>query len=186
MLTAPQKYLIDVELYYFLGKEDKLPERQVELIKGEIIYMSPIGSLHASYVDKLNMLLRKFIKDETIVRIQNPLYLDSHSEPQPDILLLKPKPDFYAPAHPRPSDVLLLIEVADSSAEYDRLIKAPLYAQAGIAEYWLIDLNTKKIEVYRNSTSEAYQSKNEILAGHTVEATQVNFKLSHEDLFTSA
>jgi Uma2 family endonuclease len=129
---------------------------RVELMNGEIIEMSPIGRRHAACVDRLNYLLGNLLTTKVIIRVQNPLILDNLSEPQPDISLLKPRADFYESGHPQPSDVLLLIEVADSSFEYDRDIKIPLYAASGILEVWLVDIIEQKIIVYRQPTENGY------------------------------
>ena len=105
-----------------------LDSDHVELIDGEVIEVSPIGSRHAACVDRLNRLFNKL--EDVIVRVQSPIRLDDFSEPQPDITLLKLRPDFYAQGHPTPSDVLLVVEVADSSTEFDCVVKLPLYAEA--------------------------------------------------------
>lgn len=129
---------------------------RVELINGEIIEMSPIGRRHASCVNRLNSLLSQLLGKKVIVAVQNPITLDNFSEPQPDIALLKPREDFYESAHPQPSDIFLLIEVADSSFEYDRDIKIPLYAASGILEVWLVDILEQTITVYRQPTENGY------------------------------
>jgi Uma2 family endonuclease len=99
----------------------------IELIKREIFEMSPVGFKHASCVNKLNQLLSLKLGNQVIISIQNPITLNDNSEPQPDIVLLKPREDFYATQHPSPDDILLLIEVADTSIDYDRSFKIPLY-----------------------------------------------------------
>src|SRR5438552_19028815 len=101
---------------------------RVELIEGEVVEMSPIGSTHQGCVDELSSLITEKLGGAVIVRVQGPIHIDEYSEPQPDITLLKPRPDFYRRSHPTPSDVLLVIEVADTSIEYDRSVKLPLYA----------------------------------------------------------
>lgn len=107
---------------------------RVELIEGEIIEMNPIGSRHAACVGRLTKLLERQAGDRVIVWVQNPVQVNDYSEPLPDVTLLKPRDDFYAQANPQPADVLLIIEVADSSVDYDHEIKTPLYARAGIPE----------------------------------------------------
>ena len=131
-------------------------DQRVELIEGEIVDMSPIGSAHASTVTKLNQILGRAIGENAIIAIQNPITLNDFSEPQPDLALLHPKSDFYAAAHPRAHDVLLVIEVADSSLRYDREVKIPLYARHGIAEVWLIELEAKKFTIYRQPSGDSY------------------------------
>ena len=134
-----------------LGEDDR-----VELIEGEIVEMPPIGSRHAACVNRLNRLLSAKVGGRAIVSVQNPIHLSERSEPQPDLALLKPRPDFYAAAHPRPEDVLLMIEVAEASVDYDREVKMPLYAQAGIPEVWLVDLQGEFIEVHRRPSARGY------------------------------
>jgi Uma2 family endonuclease len=113
---------------------------RVELIEGEIIEMIPIGSRHAAWVDRLNDLLTSAIERRAIVRVQSPIWLGSHSEPQPDLAVLRRRADFYLDAHPQPGDVHLVIEVADTSADFDRTVKIPLYGRMGIPEAWLVDI----------------------------------------------
>jgi len=130
---------------------------RVELIEGEIIDMTPIGSRHASVLNRLNEIMTAPARGKAIVSVQNPIVLDEHSEPQPDLMLLEPREDYYADRHPRPRDVLLLVEVADSSADYDRRVKIPLYATSGVAEVWLIDLQGEALEVYREPGAHGYK-----------------------------
>lgn len=155
----PKKVRFDVDYYYKLIEAGLLPEdSSTEIIDGELIKKIPIGKLHASIVGKLTMLLAARIANEAIVWVQNPLRLNSRNEPQPDVALLKPRSDFYAKNHPTPDDVFLLIEVSDTTLDYDRETKIPLYAESQIAEVWLINLAKKTIEVYSNPESGAYQS----------------------------
>ncbi|MEA5550257.1 Uma2 family endonuclease [Anabaena cylindrica UHCC 0172] len=129
---------------------------RVELLNGEIIEMSPIGRRHATCVNRLNFLFSQLLTKKVIVSVQNPIILNNLSEPQPDIALLKPRADFYEAGHPQPEDILLLVEVADSSIEYDREIKIPLYASSGICEVWLIDIYEQLITVYRYPNANGY------------------------------
>jgi hypothetical protein len=119
-----------------LSREDR-----VELIDGEILAMSPIGTRHSATVDRATKVFAGRVGERAIVRIQGATRLDLYTEAQPDVLLLRPRADFYVSAHPGPSDVLLVVEVADSSLAYDRDVKAHVYARSGVAEYWLIDVN---------------------------------------------
>ena len=140
METLLEKRLINVEEYHkmaevgILGRQDN-----VELINGEIIKMSPVGSRHAYTVNLLNELLVKASENTYMVSIQNPVQLHDFSEPEPDVAVLKPNPDKYKRHHPGPSDILLIIEVATSSLNYDMEVKKELYAKANIPEYWLVD-----------------------------------------------
>ncbi|MCB1035695.1 MAG: Uma2 family endonuclease [Acidobacteria bacterium] len=133
--------------------------RRLELIEGEIIEMSPIGRRHAARVRLLIQLLgQKLVAGEAILDVQDPIVLGDHSEPQPDLALLKPRADFYSEMHPRPEDVFLLIEVADSSLAYDREAKVPLYARYGVPEVWIADLEGKIVEVLREPTETGYSN----------------------------
>lgn len=132
------------------------PDIRVELIEGEVIDMPAIGTRHASTVNRLTRLLTTAFGDTAIVAVQNPVRLGDYSEPQPDLLLLRPRTDFYASAHPTPADVLLLIEVADSSARYDREIKVPLYARHGVVEVWIVDLDARQVRFFRSPQGDTY------------------------------
>jgi len=128
---------------------------RVELLEGEIVEMSPIGDRHANCVARLTMLLPGRVSGRAIVWVQNPVRLSERSEPQPDVALLWFRPDFY-PRHPGPADVLLLIEVSETSLDTDRAVKVPLYARAGIPEVWLVDLLGEVVEVFREPGPEGY------------------------------
>ncbi len=136
-----------------LGEDDR-----VELIEGEIVEMPPIGDRHAASVDRLTERFVQRFSDVAIVRVQNPIRLGEHSEPQPDLALLRRRADFYAAGHPAPPDVFLLVEVADTSAELDRRVKIPLYARGGIPEVWLLDLQQETLTVYRVPTPDGYRA----------------------------
>ena len=120
--------------------------------------MSPIGPLHAGTVGFLNALFTSRLGGEVIVWVQNPLLLRTEdSEPQPDVVLLRPRPDFYRHAHPEPPDVYLIIEVADTSVAADREVKFPIYARAGVPEAWLLNVSAERLEVHRHPTPDGYQ-----------------------------
>ena len=173
-LIAARRRPFTVSEYYRMAEADILTEEdRVELIAGQIVAMSPIGSRHAACVDRLNGLLHRQQESPFIVRVQSPIALDAYSEPEPDLVLLRPRADFYADAHPTASDVLLAIEVADTSADYDREVKLPLYAQAGIPELWLVDLQEDRIEVYARPQDGAYQQRVEVTADATFTAPTV-------------
>jgi Uma2 family endonuclease len=125
-----------------------LLDTRTELVEGEIIEMVPIGSLHGGHLKRLNRLLVPPLVGTAIVSVQDPVQLGDFSEPQPDLMILRPDPNFYTERHPTAADVLLLIEVSDSTVNYDRKIKMPLYARHGIIESWLINLEKNCIEVY--------------------------------------
>jgi Uma2 family endonuclease len=149
-----------VDEYHRMGAAGILREDdRVELIEGEIVEMTPIGSRHAGQINRLNSLLAARLGSDAIVAVQNPVRLSATSELQPDVALLRPRADFYRNAHPGPADVLLIIEVADTSIEADRRVKVPLYAKAGIAEVWLLDLTSNRVVVYRRPTPEGYEDE---------------------------
>jgi Uma2 family endonuclease len=141
---------------------------RVELIEGMIIEMTPIGSRHAACVARLTHLLTQRLGNQAIVWVQNPVRLSRHSEPQPDLALLRPRHDFYAGGHPEPADVQLLIEVADASLETDRTVKVPLYAKAGIPETWVVDLEGGRVEVFRGPNPDGYESVRAVPRGESV------------------
>lgn len=123
---------------------------RIELIEGDLIDMAPIGTEHAGLVYWLSQRLTLMIGDTAIVGAQNPLSLDDHSQPQPDLLVLRARADYYRKAHPCAADVLLLIEVADATVRFDRDVKIPLYARHGVSEVWLVDVARRCVEVYRD------------------------------------
>ena len=132
-------------------------DARLELIEGDVIDMPPIRSHHAACVNILSRLLDRAVGDEVLVSIQDPIRINDFSEPQPEVALLRLRDDFYKDAHPTPADVLLVVEVADTTVEYDRQIKAPLYAKAGIAEYWLVNLPDEQIEIYAEPENGEYK-----------------------------
>ena len=132
-------------------------EPRLELIEGDIIDMSPINPPHSAHVTRLSSLFHRRIGDEAIILVQAPLNIDEHSQPEPDICLLKPRADFYARAHPGPGDVLLVVEVADTTLRTDRTIKTRLYARSGIPEMWLLNLADSILEVYRQPGLRGYR-----------------------------
>ncbi|WP_346291192.1 Uma2 family endonuclease [Sphaerothrix gracilis] len=134
------------------------PDERIELIEGEVITVAAIGFRHAACVDRAAQLFFRKFGDKAIVRVQNPVQLGDRSEPQPDIALLHPKADFYATQHPTAADIFLIVEVADSSLEYDRQVRVPLYAQQNVIEVWLIDIEHSALSVYQQPLSGKYQT----------------------------
>jgi Uma2 family endonuclease len=160
-----------------LGEDDR-----VELIDGEIVQVSPIGSTHAACVARLNMLLSP-LQARGIVWVQNPIRLGDYAEPEPDVAVLRPRGDFYAGAHPGPQDVLLIVEVAETSADRDRAVKVPLYARWGIREVWLVDLERSRIEVYRSPSPRGYQDTRVAGRGEQLSpAALPDFSVSSDDV----
>ena len=154
---TPHRYRLTIAEYHRLGEIGIFDEdSRVELIEGDLIAMPPIGEQHAGHLDHI---ARSFFRQITqgIVRVQSPIQLGDHSAPQPDLTVLRYREDFYTRSHPHPEDVLLLIEVSDSTLHYDRDTKVPLYARAGIPEVWLLDLVNRRLEVYRRPSPEGYR-----------------------------
>jgi len=171
----PTKHLTNINEWRRLGEANIFPpESRLELINGEIFETAPIGFNHSGHLNRLNSLLTRLIPDDVISSVQNPLQLSDLSEPEPDFMLLKPNADFYSSRHPIADDVLLLIEVADSSLTFDQNQKLRLYALHGIPEYWLIDLNNQYLEVYRKPNGEVYAEKTTLRAGDTITLSQLN------------
>lgn len=147
----------DVEQYQLMGKAGVFhPEARVELINGEIVTMTPIGLKHAVTINRLTRFLVQNVGDQGIVSIQNSFRIPNYSEPEPDILILRPRDDFYENKFPLPEDVLLLIEVADSSLRYDQTTKLSLYAEQNIPEYWIANLERNILEIYRQPQNKSY------------------------------
>jgi Uma2 family endonuclease len=150
---------ITVAEYHRMGEAGILSERdRVELIEGELVAMAPIGSNHSGTVNTLNRRLILRVGDRGVVAVQNPVRLDDLSEPQPDFAVLKPRPDDYRLATPRADEVLLIIEVADSSLAYDRAVKRSLYARHRIPEFWIVNLQAGEVEVCRTPSGDDYAS----------------------------
>ncbi len=144
---------------------------RVELIAGEVLEMSPIGTRHAACIDRLNALLNREVGANGIVRVQSPILLDDYSESQPDLALLRVRDDYYMYGHPTPQDVLLVVEVGDSSMAYDHDVKLPLYAEAGIREVWLVSIPTERIECYIQPADGGYQTVNTLERGQILTST---------------
>jgi Uma2 family endonuclease len=154
-------------------------DARLELIEGEIVEMSPNGSPHAACVDALALLFTEAARRRFIVRVQNPLRLDDFSEPQPDLALVRWRDDYYRNAHPPPADVLLVVEVADTTVVKDRSVKVPLYARAGIAEAWLVNIPEERMEIYSDPSGDSYRRAEVFARGsearsHTIEGLSVS------------
>ena len=159
-LRQPTRHLLSAHDFHRMGEAGILgADERIELIEGELIDMVPIGSLHAGTVMRLNQLLIRVLAGRAMLSPQNPIALAERSEPQPDITVLRNRADFYSTSHPVPQDVLLLIEVADSTLSYDRDVKIPLYARYGIPEVWLVDLNARRVEVCRRPAEAGYRER---------------------------
>lgn len=145
----------DVDEYHRLGEAGILHEDdRIELIEGELVEMAPIGGEHATIVSILTMILARQCDPSQWVHVQNPLRLDRGSEPQPDLVLAKLIPGLRDV--PNFKDALLVIEVSDSTYNYDRKIKAPLYARAGVPEFWIVDCQNRRVEIHADAKDDGY------------------------------
>lgn len=177
------KHFFTVKEFERMGEAGIFSEgARLELIEGEIVEMSPIGSRHAGCVLFLSRFLNQAISDIAIVSTQNPIQLDDLTEPQPDIALLRLRDDFYRDSHPNPQDVLLVIEVADTTVDYDRSVKLPLYAQAGIPEVWIINLPAEQIEIYSGPSGKSYQFAKQVKRGEQAQAQTIANLLISADM----
>lgn len=173
-MSANLKNHFTVSEYERMGETGMFPpDARVELIEGEIIEMSLIGSRHAACVRLLNLILIQQVGDNAIVSTQDPIRLSDFSEPQPDVALLKFRQDYYRNGHPGPDDVLLVIEVADTTFHYDRNVKMPLYARARIAEALLFNLPDDRLEYFSRPEVGAYQLHHVLRRGEQFESTNV-------------
>ncbi|HJU56010.1 MAG TPA: Uma2 family endonuclease [Pyrinomonadaceae bacterium] len=132
---------------------------RVELLEGVIVEMSPKGVKHAASTDRAARYFLRLLGERVIVRNQNPIKLNDHSEPEPDLVLAAPEQYEYAFKHPRPKDIYLVLEMADTTLAYDRQSKGPSYAKAGIVQYLILNLNEMEIEDYREPSADGYRSK---------------------------
>ena len=156
-LTIPRR-LLTVDEYHTIGTAGVLKEDdRIELIEGEMIEMAPIGSRHLAKVNRLARLLSQCIGDQAIVSVQNPIALPPHNEPQPDLALLKPRADDYEGKLPSAEDILLVIEVADTTLAYDRDAKMPIYARHDIVETWLVDIQGQTVSIYQEPGKNGYR-----------------------------
>lgn len=163
VLEHPQRYRLSAQEYLRMaGTRVFRPDARLELIEGEIIEMAPIGSPHAGAVNTLTRLFVELAGKRALVSVQNPLIVDGHSVPQPDLALLKPRADNYAATHPAAGDVLLMVEVADSTLAFDTHTKVPLYARAGIAEVWVVAVKKQVIRIYRDPAPRGYRTHLEV------------------------
>jgi Uma2 family endonuclease len=152
---APRRHPITVQEFFRMGEIGVFePEARIELIEGELIDMPPIGPPHASRTTRVSTILHRGLGVRAIVSTQNPVILGDLNAPQPDIAVLEPRDDFYETRHPHPEDVLLLVEVPDSSLAFDRDRKLPLYARFGIPEFWLVNIPDRAVIVHRDPRPE--------------------------------
>ncbi len=148
-----------IDEYHRMGESGILHEDdRVELIEGKIVSMSPIGLRHTACVKRLIKLFSSLVQNnQTLISVQDPLIVNNHNEPEPDIVLLKYLEDCYESKRPSDEDALLVIEVADTSLTYDKTIKVPLYAKSQISDLWIVDLNSNTTQTFRFSNGKTYQ-----------------------------
>ena len=178
MTAAAEEHVVDVRRYRFtvdefarMGEAGIFTEDdRVELIDGEIVAMAPIGPLHAGLVSRLNQLIVTRVAGRAHVSVQNPVRLDPHTEPQPDLVVARPRKTFYTDRHPEPGDILLVVEVADSSLGYDRTEKAPRYGRAGIPELWIVDAAAAAVTAHTEPGPEGYATRRVLRGGDEVAA----------------
>ncbi len=152
--------LLSVHDYHLMVEAGVLaPDERVELIAGQLYKMAAKGTAHSAAVTRIERVLKAGLGDRVLLRFQDPIELDDYSEPEPDIAVVKVDPLDYEEHHPTPSEVYLLIEVADSTLKRDRELKAPAYAQSGIQDYWILDVNQRQLYVFRSPTATGYANE---------------------------
>ena len=169
VLDYPRRHAVSVEEYSRMGELGVFePEARLELIEGELVEMAPIGSPHAGTVRILTRQFTRLAGDLAIVSVQNPVIIGDLSVPQPDLALLRPRADSYTRSHPTAAEVLLVVEVSDSTLRFDLGAKIPLYARFGIAEAWVVDLQDSAVRVFRDPSANGYRESHTALSGTSV------------------
>ncbi len=167
--ASTQVRLINVQEYHRMADVGILSaEERVELIAGQIWQMAAKGAGHSAAVTRCDRMLRRVLGDRVLVRLQDPIQLDEYSEPEPDIAVVAPDPDDYENNHPKPEQVYLLIEVADTTLKRDLEFKSLLYAKAGIIEYWVLEVINCQIHIFRNPSPNGYLSDRVVSAGDSI------------------
>jgi Uma2 family endonuclease len=172
--TYPQRHAISADEYVRMAQAGVFStDVRLELMDGEIIEMAPIGSAHAAVVNTLATLLNRACGESAIVSVQNPLVAGERSVPQPDLALLRMRADKYFSEHPRAADVLLVIEVSDTTLRFDLEQKALLYARADVPELWVVDLESRAVHLQRMPTSSGYAQKTRASEADTIAAAMI-------------
>ncbi|MCB1236693.1 MAG: Uma2 family endonuclease [Verrucomicrobiae bacterium] len=172
-----------LEEYFALGEHGILkPDERTELIRGEIVVTPPPGPWHSGSVNRINHRLHRLVGDRAIVACQNPIVLGDDSAPEPDFVLLWPRDDFYSTGHPTPKDVILAIEIADSSYLFDRNVKAGLYAEFNVPEFWLVHRQRRSVTIFRDPADGRYTSEIEVKAGDSLAIPELDIAVSAADL----
>ena len=183
MVLERRKFTL--EEYHRLGSMGLLKEDdRVEFIAGDIVEMSPVGKAHNACISRINRKLVRQLGDRAIVYVQNSVAILGN-EPLPDVAILKPNPTDYADRLATPEDILLIIEVADSSLAYDQEFKVPLYARAGLRDFWIVDLNDALVWVYRKPNHKGYLDIKAYRQGEDITTLAFDLSLSVEDVLGS-
>jgi len=184
MTKLVQRKSFTVEEYHRLAEVGILTDSdRVELINGDIITMSPINSPHGGMVNRLTRTLIKLLGEKNTITVQNPIQIENHSEPEPDLVVAEYREDDYESNHPFPKDIYLIIEVADSTLQKDRTIKYDIYAEAEILEYWIINIPDRQVEIHRQPKNGSYHFKQIISEETEIKASSVGLKLNYSDIF---
>lgn len=188
MQTEIIKKRFTVDEYHRMGEAGIFgPEERVELIDGEILEMSPIGQRHAARVARANALFVRVFGDRAVINPQNPVQLSDWTEPQPDIVVLKPRADFYERQRPMPGDVLFVLEVSDTTLRFDLKIKVPHFAAASIPEVWIQDVNEDLLYVFREPQGGNYSVSMQLSRGNGLSSLAFpEVQFSTDDLFGRA
>ena len=184
MTLHSTRFLINVDQYYKMAEAGIIqPSDRVELIHGEILTMSPINSPHVGIVNRLTKLFVRNLDDNATISIQNPIRINQRTEPEPDFVIAKFRKDEYGSKKITPKDTYLVVEVASSSLEYDRRVKIPLYAKAGIPEYWIINVDKKQIEQYTKPKGGEYLEKKIIRKKGKLICSTIELIIKGADIF---
>ncbi|MFM9888608.1 MAG: Uma2 family endonuclease [Burkholderiales bacterium] len=169
VLDYSQRHAARTTEYLRMGESGVFaPDARLRLLEGEIVELAPIASWHAGAVKILNRLFGRFVGEKAIVSVQDPLIIGERSVPQPDLVLLKPRADSHASAHPTPADVLLVVEIADSTLAFNLGTKVPLYARHGVPESWVVDQGERVIRVFRDPSASGYRMSFTVAVGESI------------------
>ena len=187
MAVALERYRFTVNEYDQMTAAGILTEDdRVELLDGEIVKMAAMGPRHAATVARTADILAERLGRTVMVRSQSPVRLVPHSEPEPDVMVIRRRADYYAGSHPAPDDLFLLVEVADTSLRLDREVKIPIYARSGIREVWLADIDGGTLHVFRSPSPEGYKVQQVVQRGQALAPEAFpEFTVSVEELLGS-
>lgn len=181
-VTLKRKMLNVDEYHRMVVAEIIFEDEPVELLNGDIVYMSPVGNIHIGCVNRINMFFSSRLAGKVIVSIQNPIEAGEFSEPEPDVAICRLREDFYASSKASAEDILLVIEVSDSSLEKDREVKLPIYAKAGIQVCWIVNLRERQIEIYTNPEEEVYKKREIVKSKDRIYIQNLDFQCKVSDI----